>query len=876
MSKYFGGTPSVISDAFEIFTDLCLYIPPERDVRSKLSIVTTDSDPCKSKAKDRTKIRSFTRYRRLYQCQCGADNHDGRHASEDREMGWENVGCGAWYRLTSTHDTPDKKDKTTHYLLTIDEIIGDFNHSPQCIATTVMSRDPHIPFILHSTPLPQLKTQCREFSRNQWNMEVGDTQYRFVLSDYETTSLYRTLAQESGIPQRSAPENNLDLWFRKSNPMPPDPRLTAACLSYTPCIPGQSDRFSIILSTPEQRLLAWKYGHRKQMLMDLTFGVCNGRALLAILMVLDDQQKGLPVAFMLFTAKKSTKAVHADYTKELMSQILGQFKEGMGTNESGEEFEPEVGGTDNDARERHGLRHNWAEIWLLLCIFHVWQAWRNGLNKYLRVIPKGPDRQAIRKRLAKFLMRLLKEINLYDDAIAAYNEELDHAKKLSKARTSNAKSQSKGALAFLTYLQGYLKARDMWMSWSLAGAEEAAKRMGIPLSHVARTTNPLESFNGRLKGVYFAQYQHSGRLPRIDVWVLTMITKVMPELLESWAEKRKRKKFYQNMRHAAPKPQSAAIPRAPATPQQSTALNITHAPKQPAAPSPVSLTTPIEKSTSVQQLNDRAHAWLHSVLSVESDSTSQTATTNAAERMEKLEADLMQQMAADDAEDAEDAADVEGDDALEDFEAMEDFGASLVVDADGEGSFCSNRREGDLTEFVDSDVEMPDSPIDEHSFLLSDIALDNSDIIKDLPPDVSLEFPFSLAQPRDTSDNDDWFHPSLIHPPPSASPSSHSSSLPHTPISLASPRLPRSAATLRNDINNLEDQLARALQDLLDLGTEPQFLAHHISPSIAMRLDQITPEQEEPPSPPQNSAAALPEPFDLEKKKKRFQSHTPW
>ncbi|KAK6968941.1 hypothetical protein R3P38DRAFT_3337425 [Favolaschia claudopus] len=193
----------------------------------------------------------------------------------------------------------------------------------------------------------------------------------------------------------------------------------------------------------------------------------------------------------------------------------------MGKNEEGESFDVQVAATDNDPRERYGLRQNWPEVLLLLCIFHVWQAWRNGLNKYLRAIPKGPDRRSVRTRLAKFLMRLLKEIDIYEDAINAYNTELEDFKKLGRTRNAIAKTQSKAAIAFLTGM-----AHEMWQSWSLAGAKKAAEIMGIPVSHVARTTNALESFNGRLKGVYFSQYQHSGRLPRIDVWILTMITKV--------------------------------------------------------------------------------------------------------------------------------------------------------------------------------------------------------------------------------------------------------------------------------------------------------------------------------------------------------------
>jgi len=44
---------------------------------------------------------------------------------------------------------------------------------------------------------------------------------------------------------------------------------------------------------------AWRYGHKKQVLMDLTFGVCSACALLIILMAIDKTGSGVPICFML-------------------------------------------------------------------------------------------------------------------------------------------------------------------------------------------------------------------------------------------------------------------------------------------------------------------------------------------------------------------------------------------------------------------------------------------------------------------------------------------------------------------------------------------------------------------------------------------------
>ena len=104
-----------LDHAFELLTQLDMHIPTEidRDARSKLVIITSDKNSVKSTDKTRT----YTRWRRVYQCSCGIDNMVGHHGGKQREISWGNVACGAWFRLTSTHE--DKKDSV-------------FSSSPRC------------------------------------------------------------------------------------------------------------------------------------------------------------------------------------------------------------------------------------------------------------------------------------------------------------------------------------------------------------------------------------------------------------------------------------------------------------------------------------------------------------------------------------------------------------------------------------------------------------------------------------------------------------------------------------------------------------------------------------------------------------------------
>ena len=97
-------------------------------------------------------------------------------------------------------------------------------------------------------------------------------------------------------------------------------------------------------------------------------------------MVIDDQGVGIPITFIIFTAQKSAKVVHADYNGALLEDLLEHFNSAMETNGAGEPFEPLVGNTDNDTHECHALEHTWPLILLLLCLFHTWQSWCNRLN----------------------------------------------------------------------------------------------------------------------------------------------------------------------------------------------------------------------------------------------------------------------------------------------------------------------------------------------------------------------------------------------------------------------------------------------------------------------------------------------------------------
>jgi hypothetical protein len=408
----------------------------------------------------------------------------------------------------------------------------------------------------------------------------------------------------------------------------------------------------------------------------------------------------------------------------------------MGKNKAGEAFDVAVSSTDNDTHEQFALQQNWEFILLLLWIFDIWQSWRNGLNKHLRIIPKGEDCQSVWRRLGQFLMRLLKEISEYDKALAAYNEELTYFKDLSKSWNTTTKKQEKGGIAFLTYLQFYLKLQNMWHLWSIAGAMEAAERLGIPLGHVAQTTNHLMSFNGRLKGSCFAPYMRSGRLPRIDYWILILVTEALLTFFKEWAEKRDRKHYYNQMQHA---PIRSHIP---AIQPQSHKASPTSDDRPTAAPT----TTPLTPEEAVKE----AREWVVKVLGhkpskgqaqkIAAEETELAMAAIEDQLVEQLEEDGLDESLTDDED--EDVDDPEED--VDDPEEMEGYGTELKMGDSGEESFSSSSADGDH-------VVTPNS--DSLSLMVADVALDKSAIIQNLDTNIDIAFLFTSAQPTSHSDS---------------------------------------------------------------------------------------------------------------------------
>lgn len=110
---------------------------------------------------------------------------------------------------------------------------------------------------------------------------------------------------------------------------------------------------------------AHKYAHHPQLILDGTFGVCSSRLLLFIAMAINEEGKGVPITFFLFSATRGNWATQASYNTEILRKLLASWKAHLERKYG--KFEPYTCITDTDTKERGALPLVWAQILLLIC-----------------------------------------------------------------------------------------------------------------------------------------------------------------------------------------------------------------------------------------------------------------------------------------------------------------------------------------------------------------------------------------------------------------------------------------------------------------------------------------------------------------------------
>ncbi|KAI0077030.1 hypothetical protein K474DRAFT_1555911, partial [Panus rudis PR-1116 ss-1] len=398
-------------------------------------------------------------------------------------------------------------------------IVGYLEHNEEC-QRSVLKRRPAIPLHPHviETALRQLRHgaginaiqsknmslyQSRsykdQFIANGDNVKPNNN-YRFLILPRDFSRLHRRHnLDEYGIDVSIRAELNVHAWLDPSSGRHFRPSIHNKVFSYTPRF-SPSDRFIICIASPEMKDAAWTYCHKKQLVLDGTFGLCSSRLLLWIAMGIDAKGQGLPVALFLFSAPTGTQATHAGYNTEILTNLLKTWRDWMGER-NGEKFEPYVGMTDTDLKERGALVLVWPSILLLLCKFHVRQCWTNRRKSLLPQSKVSHWRATLKQRIFVLEEALLHTVQ-HSDALALLQAERNECDKLKRCQDPESQSAAEAGFAFLNYMSATWMPLEMWRSWSQFGRERAANRLGVPLSKILTTTNHLESFNGALKRKY--------------------------------------------------------------------------------------------------------------------------------------------------------------------------------------------------------------------------------------------------------------------------------------------------------------------------------------------------------------------------------------
>jgi hypothetical protein len=433
-------------------------------------------------------------------------------------------------------------------------VTGYLQHLEACKASQPM-RDPVYRLI------PQVKKSVENLlSLNVSTADILARNAQTVTNVYKKRTLiknHRTLltAQDVSNIKNEMLRKNWDIDVRQDaarnlerflGPDADETELKTAALHYKPRR-TDADRLEIIISTPEQQEYAWKYGHQSLILLDGTFGISKHKLLLFIIMVIDNNGKGIPITFIIFTPPPNNRLTAVGYDSEIIERLLTIFRDKISAAYSQNllqhdptavkvTFNPLVAMTDADVKERGPLSRVWPGIFLLLCYFHLGQCWKNEMNKRLG---RGGEDSAVlqRQTLRAYLRSVLKEAWTTDGTEDIVRQFISRKKESLKNLVSNstnlsAETQSvlNGGIEFLTYVQKQW-AGDLLYSWSLNGRKSAAGALGIPLENLPTTNNHLEGTNEYLKNNQLRRFQRKGRPLRADVLYFALVSEIIPNIL---------------------------------------------------------------------------------------------------------------------------------------------------------------------------------------------------------------------------------------------------------------------------------------------------------------------------------------------------------
>ena len=130
--------------------------------------------------------------------------------------------------------------------------------------------------------------------------DLADSPYRWLIGPADMRTVYRQHNRGIGVDTSSPDYLNVDSWMDPSS-SEYNSTLARAIFHYQ-ARAARDEQFEICIANDDMKDAAWCYGHKSQVMLDGTFGICDKKMLLFILMGVDEKKKGVPLAFLLFSA----------------------------------------------------------------------------------------------------------------------------------------------------------------------------------------------------------------------------------------------------------------------------------------------------------------------------------------------------------------------------------------------------------------------------------------------------------------------------------------------------------------------------------------------------------------------------------------------
>ncbi|KAI0681652.1 hypothetical protein BC835DRAFT_1489398, partial [Cytidiella melzeri] len=153
--------------------------------------------------------------------------------------------------------------------------------------------------------------------------DLATSRYRWLLVGKDNRLLYRQFHRLRGVKIVQKDHINLHEWLDEDSPQFNE-TLKKAIFHYVPRTKHEG-RLEVCIATSEMRAAAWKYGHHSQVLLDGTFGISDKKMLLFIVMGIDEANRGVPLAFLLFSAPASNQKTAAGYNTDILKRLLNAW-----------------------------------------------------------------------------------------------------------------------------------------------------------------------------------------------------------------------------------------------------------------------------------------------------------------------------------------------------------------------------------------------------------------------------------------------------------------------------------------------------------------------------------------------------------------------